>query len=255
MHKYLLLLPFLFYSLLLFGFNSNDSICENSFPNVRLTVTPTPVKKVEPAKVILDKEEICTPCLPPEDRPAPGSTCDSNMTILVSAGQLENNQLEYEYTVSGGRIIGEGAKVTWDMNGGVQPGTYEIKINTVDKSNGQSWTETKVITVSQQRCSHCSFCPALTVDGPKSPTKSGDTMIFTANVNSGGGEIEITYKWKVSGGEIIEGQGTPVIKVATNSKMAGKTVKATVEIEGVCEVCPKTESAEGLIINAKRIKK
>jgi hypothetical protein len=175
------------------------------------------------------------------------------MTIVVSVGQVENNQLKYEYTVSGGRIIGEGEKVTWNMTG-AQPGTYQININTVDKSNGQNWTETKVITVSSQQCDHCSFCPALTVNAPKSSTIAGKEMIFTANVNGVSADT-ITYTWNVSDGEIIEGQGTAVIHVATDSKMAGKTVKATVEIEGVCSECPKTESAEGSVINAKRIKK
>jgi hypothetical protein len=37
--------------------------------------------------------------------------------------------------------------------------------------------------------------------------------------------------------------------------MAGKTVKATLKIEGVCDECPKSESAEASIMATKTVKK
>ena len=82
-------------------------------------------------------------------------------------------------------------------------------------------------------------------------------MSFTANV-SGGSQSDVTYSWTISDGKIIEGQGTPSITVATNYKMAGKTVKATIEIGefgGLCEACLKIQSASGLVSETKRIKK
>lgn len=249
MRQYLLLFPLLFSSTLLFGFNSNELIRLNSSPNVRLTVTPTPVNADESAKVVLDKNAVCNRC-PPGVRPRVGSNCDSNMLITVSAVKIKDTQFKYKYTVSGGRVIGEGAEVVWDITG-AQPGTYQIKVDAENKSSGQNWTETKMITVGEDECG-CGLCecPIISVDASTSLTNAGETMTFTANV-SGGSASNVTYNWKVSDGEIVEGQGTPVIRVATSSKMAGKIVKATVEIEGVCEECPKTESAEGSVANSK----
>ncbi len=256
MRRCLYLLPILIFSIAVFGFNSSNLNYKNHSLNFSPTATPTPTQPEEAEEIVLDKKVICHPC-PPGYRCLPNPDCpdnNSNMTITVSAVKLENNQLKYEYTVSGGRIIGEGAKVVWDLSGGWQPGTYQIKIDIIDKSKGHKRTETKTITVTNNEVFHCVYCPALTVDAPTAQTKAGETITFTANIN-GGRQSGITYNWKVSAGEIIEGQGTSVIRVATNSKMAGKTVKATVEIEGVCDECPKTESADASVAKTKAVKK
>jgi hypothetical protein len=248
MTKYLLLITFsLIFS---FGVDSSESTHKSYALNVIPVATP-PVQS-ETDKLVLDKNEVYLPC-PPGYRCIGGRVCDSDMTIVVSAGKSQSNQLNYEYTVSGGRIIGEGAKVTWDMTG-AEPGTYQIRVDIEDKSKGQKQTETKIITVKNHNCFMDCVCPTLSANAPTSPTKAGEMMIFTANVSGGSGE-EITYNWTISDGEIIEGQGTPVIKVSTNPKMAGKTIEATVEIGGVCEECLKTESASGSVASAKRVKK
>lgn len=254
MQRYFYLLPILIFSIAALGFSSSNLNRENQSLIVSPTVTPTPNQSEEQSEIVLDKKVVCLP-LEPGFRPLPNTECDSyDMTVTVSAAKPENNQIKYEYRVSGGRVIGEGAKIIWDLTG-VQPGTYEIRVDINDKSNGQKRAENKTITVydSTPICVLC-VCPTLEINTPTSPTKVGETMTFTANV-SGGSQSEITYNWKVSAGEIIEGQETPVIRVATNSKMAGKIVKATVEIKGVCEECPTTESAEASVAKAEVAKK
>src|SRR5690606_14549677 len=54
-------------------------------------------------------------------------SCDDSRSISVStsASDPENDPLVYNYTVSGGRIVGSGANVTWDLSG-VEKGTYTI---------------------------------------------------------------------------------------------------------------------------------
>lgn len=256
MRKYLLFSSLLLSSMVSFGFNSNEFASENtSSLNAMPTVTPTPAKTVEaPAKVVLDKYAVCHPC-EPGVRPRVDSDCDTNMVIAVSAGKAEDAQLKYEYTVSGGRVIGKGARVVWDVTGAM-PGTYQIEINAEDKSGGRKWKETKTITVSGSNCG-CGLCvcPTIEVNAPKSPASASEIITFTANVSGGGSGESITYNWVISDGVMVEGQGTPVIRVATDSKMAGKKIKATVEIGGICEECPKTESAEILIVPAKPDKK
>lgn len=233
---------FLFFIIFSFGLGAGDFV-RKSFSQ---TVSP---KADKTEKIVLDRDKVCIPC-PPGHRPQMASDCDGNMSITVSASESGNGQFKYEYTVSGGRIIGAGEKVTWDMTGST-PGTYQIRVDVEDYSKRQKRTETATSTVLNSDCG-CGLCvcPTLSVVASASPTPARETMIFTANVSGGNGEM-ITYLWTISDGEIVEGQGTPVLRVATDSKMVGKTVKATVEIGGVCEECNKTESADGAVAKVK----
>ena len=43
----------------------------------------------------------------------------------------DGDTLLYSYTVTGGRITGEGANVSWDLTG-VQPGTYTSTVEVDD---------------------------------------------------------------------------------------------------------------------------
>lgn len=84
-------------------------------------------------------------------------------------------------------------------------------------------------------CGLC-VCPTLSVSGVKSFDSRTEYPTFTAKVEGGSESGVIKYAWKVSAGKIIEGQGTPVIKVDTEG---AKEITATVEIGGVCEECPR----------------
>ena len=68
-------------------------------------------------------------------------------------------------------------------------------------------------------------------------------MTFTANVNSGSQENP-TYNWTVSQGEIVSGQGSPVITVQTTPEMAGGNVTATVTVGGLCADCRENTASE-----------
>ncbi len=186
------------------------------------------------------------PC-PPGFRPKAGQNCsdDQTVTIATTAVDPENDVLTYNYTVSGGRIVGTGANVSWDLTG-AQPGTYTITAGVDDSCGVCGQTQTKTITVAACDCEKVCDCPTLSVTGPAGVTGPGETMTFTANVSGGSGEA-VTYNWSVSAGTIVEGQGTPVIKVATTPEMAGGNVTATVDIGGVCEECLRTKSETGVI--------
>jgi hypothetical protein len=45
--------------------------------------------------------------------------------VTTIAIDPDGDELIYSYTVSGGKIIGTGAKVVWDLRG-VKPGVYTI---------------------------------------------------------------------------------------------------------------------------------
>lgn len=91
-------------------------------------------------------------------------------------------------------------------------------------------------------------CPAISVTGPASGVRSGDSMTFIANV-TGADKIEITsYNWAVTAGSITSGQGTPVITIDTKGLEETTVVTATVSIQGnFSGQCAKQASEAGFI--------
>lgn len=206
---------------------------------------PPPVNQVPNVTALnLDSTTVTVPC-PPGTQSA---TCTDDASIAVNtvAVDPENDVLTYNYTVSGGRIVGSGANVNWDLTG-VQPGTYTITSAVDDGCGVCGTTQTKTITVAA--CADCKpicSCPTLSVTGPSAAVNTGEPMTFTANV-SGGSQTNVTYNWTVSAGSITSGQGTPSITVDT-AGLSGQEVTATVEIGGdLCAECPKTASSSGTI--------
>jgi len=182
-------------------------------------------------------ETVVTGRCAPGFRPREGTTCSDDMEVGVTTTAVdpENDVLTYNYTVSGGRIVGQGANVSWDLTG-AQPGTYTITAGVDDGCGVCGTTQTRTITVAECDCIQICVCPTLSITGPAGVTNAGETMTFTANVSGGSGET-VTYTWTVDRGTIIEGQGTPVIRVATTEDMAGGSVTATVDIGGICDQC------------------
>lgn len=183
----------------------------------------------------VSESKVIIPCAPGE-RPREGVNCSDNqaVTVATTAVDPENDVLTYNYTVSGGRISGSGANVSWDLSG-VNPGTYTITAGVDDGCGVCGKTQTKTITVEKCDCfvpEDC-VCPTVSVTGPDAITEPGGVMTFTANLSGGSGS-DYTYTWKVSQGDIIEGQGTPVIRVQTSEGMAGQNIVAMVTIGNTC---------------------
>lgn len=84
-------------------------------------------------------------------------------------------------------------------------------------------------------------CPQIDVRGPSGIVAPGETMTFTVNVTGFSSE-KLVYKWTISTGEIVNGQGTPTITVKTSREFGGTTPTATVEISGLPKGCPATDS-------------
>jgi hypothetical protein len=194
--------------------------------------------------VDLGDNEIVLGC-PPGYRPE-GGRCDDSQTVSVktTARDPENDTLIYNYTVSGGRIVGQGANVNWDLSG-VKPGTYTVTAGVDDGCGVCGKTQTKTITVKDcPNCVKVCECPTLSVTGPSSAVNAGEDMVFTANVN--GGTCNPTYDWAVSAGTISSGQGTPVIHVDTTG-LSGSNITATVRIGGCCPECKSDASETGIV--------
>lgn len=80
------------------------------------------------------------------DRWEISGTTSKLITVSTSAVDPENDPLTYDYSVTGGKIIGRGAKVVWDLTG-VPPGTYKITVGVDDGGglNGNIITKSVVV--------------------------------------------------------------------------------------------------------------
>ncbi len=157
---------------------------------------------------------------------------NSEIQLTADARDPDNDTLLYTWSVTGGRISGEGRTVTWDLSG-VNPGTYTA---TVEVNDGNQHTANASTTVTVVVC-ECAPppCPTISVSCP-ADVDEGSPITFTASVAGGPPSLSPTYNWSVSAGTITSGQGTSSIQVDT-AGLGGQTVTATVEVGGVDPAC------------------
>jgi hypothetical protein len=103
-------------------------------------------------ELTLSQTEITTSC-PSGQAPREGAVCGDKMNTQVSTTAVdpEKDVVTYSYTVTGGRVVGQGSKVTWDLTG-IAPGTYTITAGVDDGCGICGQTQTQTITVKSCDC-------------------------------------------------------------------------------------------------------
>lgn len=172
---------------------------------------------------------------PPGTNSAPDCSSDSDVMLTADAMHAEDTELLFTWSVTAGRIRGEGRKVTWNLSG-LPEGTY---IATVTVSDANIHAATGAIKVEVATCSDCVFlsspCPTVWVSCP-SRVESKQRVEFVANLAGGDPTLTPTYEWLLSAGKIISGQKTSKIAVAV-SDLPGRSLTAKVKIGGFPEGC------------------
>jgi hypothetical protein len=197
-----------------------------------------PNKKVENkaadvTEITISAHELTLPC-EPGFRPARDVKVSESMVVDVSvaAEDPENDVLTYNYAVSGGRIIGTGRNVKWDLSK-VHPGTYTITAGVDDGCGICGKTQVETITVNSCRSDIVDIeCPTIEIAGPRDDSISPGENAFTANV-SGGTRDSVKYEWTVSNGQILSGHGTPSIVVKFTDESTKAVASVTVSIGGI----------------------
>jgi hypothetical protein len=183
---------------------------------------------------------ILRPCPPPTTSETCTPTGDE-VTLTANATDVDNDQLLYTWSVTGGRLSGEGRSVTWDLSG-VANGTYTA---TVEVNDGNQHPVNSSATVTVADCPDCRRppppCPSVSVSCPND-VDPGEPITFTASVTDGEAGATWTYNWSVSAGTITSGQGTSTITVDT-ANLGGQSVTATVNIGGADPSCTGTTSS------------
>ncbi|MFN2577392.1 MAG: hypothetical protein ABR607_06840 [Pyrinomonadaceae bacterium] len=191
------------------------------------------------ASLAASMSTITLPCPPGTRSESCPATASSGVQLTTTATDPDGDTLLYTYTVTGGRITGDGANVSWDLSG-LGPGTYTASVEVDDGCGCITASSTTVTVANCANCVPILTCPQVNVDCPSDVEETGSAT-FTARFNQGTPTVSETYNWSVSAGTITSGQGTPSITVSA-AGLAGQTITATVEIGGVDPTCPRTAS-------------
>src|SRR5688572_16039300 len=89
---------------------------------------PTPKNKIAIQSIYLDKYEAelrCNNGITLRE----GAVCseDPSIKITTFVNNPQNSEITYYYTVSGGKIVGQGANVTWEFEV-ARPGNYTVTV-------------------------------------------------------------------------------------------------------------------------------
>jgi hypothetical protein len=187
--------------------------------------TPPPPQS-QPPTIRLDADtQVVTIC------PDAESYANTRVRLKATGVSPEGKPLRYRWSVSGGRLEGDGTDVVWDLSG-VEPGVYNAAVTVesgpVDNPLCTAFTSTKIIV---RACPPPRpVCPNVAIYCPD-VVQTGAPITFTASASGGTPGITPVYNWRVSAGTILSGQGTPTITVDT-AGLAGQPITATVEVAG-----------------------
>ncbi|HVQ40003.1 MAG TPA: hypothetical protein VMS31_20860, partial [Pyrinomonadaceae bacterium] len=138
--------------------------------------------------------------------------------VQLNARATSNYPIRYRWTTNGGRIQGDGAAVTWDLSG-MRPGYYKAYVDIDTGSGDEACQAFSSTTVLVNRCPPppppAPVCPNVSIICPDR-VDTNEPVTFTSTLTGGSGNISPAYHWTVSAGKIIDGQGTPSIRVDTN---------------------------------------
>ena len=138
--------------------------------------------------------------------------------------------IRYRWSTGAGRIVGDGAAVVWDL-AGVEPGYYKAFLEIETGSNNDECQAFASMNVLINPCPPPKpVCPSVQIICPQNVVPD-EALTFTSNVTGGTNIGTPIYNWSLSAGRIIEGQGTPTIKVDITG-LAGQSVRASLSMGG-----------------------
>ena len=210
--------------------NNPDKRTENKWPDV--------------TELELEKTEVVLPL--PEGSPPSYPDYSQSLILQVKTTSFdpEGDLVKNYYTVTGGRIVGDGANVFWNLHK-VRPGTYTITASVNDGCGFCGAKITKTITVRENEAMPKCVCNKIRISqrGEKSEIKAGATNGRVFEVSLTGPEPDgLKFNWTLSEGTITSGQGTRSIRVEPSEDPRGRPVSIAVEVIGLdpnCE-CPTT---------------
>jgi len=173
-------------------------------------------------------------CYPPN---LDESVCTPGKTSLkVDATDADGDHLTYQYSVTGGEIVGKGPSVIWNLDE-VANGMFRAYVVVTDGKGGESRAEVSLnVLDGPHRELVPPPCPEVSVQCPDEILRGRNTF-FSASVTVDGKTVSpARYDWTVNWGEIASGQGTARIEVKLKEDW-GEKLTATVFVGGYDPSC------------------
>ncbi len=192
------------------------------------------------------KSLITYPC--PPDGISISRSCPTSLDMnvaLTSIARNFNKQTLYVYTVSGGRVIGEGSKVAWDLSG-VWPGVYTATVEVRDSKKHRALSSVSVQVVNCSDCVISEPCPTIAATC-YDEVKAGTLITCKVVVGPRPRPNLITFEWSAHGSsrEDVSGRISsrgPTMSIPTNG-LGGQTVYIRVEVKGLDPSCSSNASS------------
>ncbi|HVF55744.1 MAG TPA: hypothetical protein VM934_06315 [Pyrinomonadaceae bacterium] len=218
--------PFVILGLLLLALSAFVYTSPQASPQNNRRQQPTPTPQRPPTLTLDSDAQVVTLC------PDAESMANPRVRLKANGFSPDGNPLRYRWTVSGGRLEGDGTEVVWDLTG-AQPGVYSANVTLESGPTGgdplcTAFTSTKVVV---RNCPPPRpVCPNVSMSCPD-VASPGSPVTFTASIGGGTPGVTPVYNWAVSAGTITAGQGSPTITVDTTG-LGGQPIRATVSVEG-----------------------
>jgi hypothetical protein len=219
----------------------------SAFPGVQHAKTPKPVpgpkiESFEPSSKLL------MTCGPAKGEVFCSTNRRTTVTLEVKTTDSADEELTYTYSVTDGEILGEGSRVTWDL----QSPVGSIHKATVTVRNSRGGESSASTTVDIYACPSCVFpdppCPTMAVSSWYKEAHRAEQIGFEVQVSPGYFRERPDYVWTIVGGRILRGQHTPIIHVLVTGDIDSE-VTATVKVSGGFDPsCAATTASHSLPI-------
>jgi hypothetical protein len=206
---------------------------------------PTAPDKLDPIKSIkLDQNLLTLPC--PHGEEACGGEPSKSLRINVQVEPYKSDKkISYKYFPTGGKIIGEGTRIGWDLSN-TAPGSYWILVDAMRNGRLISESRSETINIIKAICiCDCIRCPLIQINVTERTITAGETVSASATISDGSQAGPLTLSWTTSVGEIVSGQATNAILIRIPSDATSTNLTVTLTIGGLDRtcVCPTSQSA------------
>lgn len=167
---------------------------------------------------------------------------------LTAITKAFNKQSVFVYTASGGCVVGEGSKVTWDLSE-AGPGIYTATVEVQDNKKHRAVASVIVTIANCGDCIHHEPCMPPIVVNCYDQVKAGTPVTCTVKIPPTSDPI--TYEWSArdSNGEDLSGRISrrdAYISIPTDG-LGGLAITATVKVKGLDPSCSGTASGSTVV--------
>ena len=164
-----------------------------------------------------------------------GDATSALVRLNAKATSSDGHPIVYRWTSPVGRIVSDGTAATWDLSG-LKPGYYEAFVE-IDTGNGDSGCQafSSIGVLVECPPPPPPPCPNVSISCPDR-VQPGQSVTFSSTLAGSLGDVNPAYRWTISNGRIIDGQGTSSIRVDTTG-LEGQTLTATLSMGGYSLDC------------------